>query len=170
MSKRQRFPLAFGWQACLLVLLIALLTGAAAAGVLFLVTMSPQPAIANAAEPIRQWTAHDVLQAFHAAGLPYEIPSLPKDERDAFSSWMQVETKPFQIPNQGADANGMVLCFKNSRDLRRMQDYYTALGNALPQYRSWVFVQDNVLLQINRSVPEAVAARYAASLEGLNAW
>lgn len=170
MSKRQRFPLAFGWQACLLILVIALLTGAAAAGVLFLVTMPPQPAVADTGSSTRQWTANDVLQAFHAAGLPYEIPSLPKDERDPFSSWMQVETKPFQIPNQGADASGMVLCFKNSRDLRRMQDYYTALGNALTQYRSWIFVRDNVLLQINRSVPEAVAARYAEELNRLSEW
>lgn len=168
MSKRT-LPLTLRWQVYLLGVLIACLAIATTAGILFLIVQSPSVAAeSNAAAP--QWTSAQVIQAFVRAGLPFEIPSLPRDERDTFSGLIAADTKLIHIPNQGADANGMILCFKNARDLRRMEAYYAALGNALPQYSSWIYVHDNVILQINGSVPEAVASHYAAALNQDGDW
>ena len=58
-----------------------------------------------------------------------------------------------------------VFSFQKEIDLQQVLDYYIALDQSLPQYNSWLFVKDNLLLQINRSVPEDVAKRYAEALD-----
>ena len=115
----------------------------------------------------QRWHAADVLEAFRAAGLPFEIPQLSKDKRDPFSNQVALENRQFVIPAQGDPtlARGIIFSFQNERDLQEIQDYYAALGKAMPQYASWIFVQDNLLLQINGNVPEAVAKWYAKALD-----
>ena len=117
----------------------------------------------------QQWHTADVLQAFHAAELPLEIPQLSKDERDLFSNEMAFESRQFVIPAQGDPtlARGIIFSFQNEKDLREIQEYYAGLGKTLPQYSSWVFIKDNLLLQINRNIPEAVAKQYATALDRL---
>ena len=117
-----------------------------------------------------QWHTADVLQAFQTAGLPIELPQLRKDERDLFSNELTLESKQFVIPAQGDPtlARGIIFSFQNESDLQEIKDYYAALGKALPQYKSWIFVKDNLLLQINCNIPEAVAIQYAKALNLLD--
>ena len=119
---------------------------------------------------LQQWHTNDALQAFQAADLPVEIPQLSKDERDLFSNEMALESRQFVIPAQGDPtlARGIIFSFQNERDLQEIQDYYAALGYALPQYNSWIFIKDNLLLQINHNIPEAVAKQYAEALDLLD--
>lgn len=128
------------------------------------------PSESKSSVSFQQWHTIDVLQAFQAAKLPVEIPQLSKDERDLFANEMAVESRQFVIPNQGDPllARGIIFSFQNESDLQEIQDYYAALGKELPQYGSWVFVKENLLLQINRNVPEAVAQRYAEALNLLD--
>lgn len=127
---------------------------------------SPPPS----AIPFHQWRNSEIIDVFHSAGLSAEvIRGLPKDERDGLSTWMVVEATPFQLSPQEQD-RGVLLAFHDPADLERMRAYYVGLGKSLPQYKSWVFVQGNILLQINGDVPEAKAKEYAAVLDALGAW
>jgi hypothetical protein len=124
------------------------------------------PSETKSSASLQQWHTADVLQAFQAAGLPVEIPQLSKDERDLFSNEMVLESTQFVIPAQDDStlASGIIFSFQNERDLREIQNYYAGLGKAMPQYESWIFIKDNLLLQINRDIPEAVAKQYAEVL------
>ena len=95
---------------------------------------------------------------------------LTRDERDLFSGEIAVESKQFTIPSQDdpAVASGVILSFQNQKDLQEIQNYYEEMGKKLPQYKSWLFIKDNLLLQINRSVPQAVAKQYAEALDLLD--
>ena len=112
----------------------------------------------------------NIKKALNNAGLQIEVLSISKGDRDGLFPVMDVESTSFFIPGQGDPTrmHGFILCFQNEKDLQLMQNYYMSLGEALPQYNSWVFIKDNVLLQINREVPEAVAKRYAGALDLLN--
>jgi hypothetical protein len=118
----------------------------------------------------QQWHPAEVLQVFQAAGLPVEIAQLRKDERDLFSNEMALESTQFVIPTQGDPtlARGIIFSFQNERDLQEIRDYYAALGKAMPQYGSWIFVKGNLLLQINGNVSESVAKQYAEALDLLD--
>ena len=113
-----------------------------------------------------QWRTTDAIRAFQSANLRFEIPQVSKDERDLFAE-TALESRPFVIPLQGDPslARGIIFSFEDESNLFQVQMYYTHLGNALPQFGSWVFVKDNLLLQINREVPEAVAQKYAQALD-----
>jgi hypothetical protein len=155
------------------LLLISLITllGLAMLGTTFVATIlfiaSRAQSEAQSSASFQQWHTTDVLQAFQAAELPVELPQLSKDERDLFSNEMTLENRQFVIPNQGDPtlARGIIFSFQNEKDLREIQDYYAGLGKAVPQYSSWVFIKDNLVLQINSNISEAVAKQYAATLD-----
>ena len=138
--------------------------------VMILLVSACAPNEIKSSTPFQQWHASDAVQAFQAAGLSVEIPQLNKDERDMFSSEMVVESKKFVIPAQEDSTlvSGIVFSVKNEKDLREIQEYYMALGKALPEYDSWIFIKDNLLLQINHNIPETVAKQYAQALDLLD--
>jgi len=128
---------------------------------------APRPAVAIQAY---NWHNSEVLAAFYAAGLPADvIRRVPKDERDFSFGGAPVEATPFQL-GPGPEQRGMIFHFEQAADLERVRAYYVGLGASLPQYRSWLFVKDNVLLQINGDVPQARAEEYAEVLEVLGGW
>lgn len=170
MSSQTESSQDLGWMPHLILLLVTFAALGTAIGMMFVLVSIPERSTTEIPPTFRQWRTADALHAFQEAGLSVELVRLPRDERDAFSNLVVMESRQFRIPNQGAQANGIILSFENQRDMRRMQDYYTALGEALPQYSSWVFVKGNLLLQINGSVPELVARRYAEALNLLEAW
>lgn len=110
--------------------------------------------------------AQDVVTAFRAAGLPAHIVrSATKEERDGLFAFVQADALRFRISEREGEM-GMVLVFKNANDLQRMHKYYLGLNRALPRFKSWLFVKDNILLQINHEVPESTAREYADALYG----
>lgn len=120
--------------------------------------------------PFRQWRSSEIIEVFHDAGLYAEVVrGTTKDERDGLSTWMVVQATPFRLSPREQE-RGLLLVFNDPADLERMRAYYVGLGKSLPQYKSWVFVQGNVLLQINGEVPEAKAKEYAAVLDALGGW
>lgn len=118
-----------------------------------------------------RWHASEVIAAFRGAGLKAEsVQGLSKDERDGLSTRMGVETIRFRISSTGDDQVGMILTFQHAADLLEMKKYYLGLNQSLPRYRSWIFTQDNILLQINDEVPEQKASEYRAVLDSLPEW
>lgn len=115
-----------------------------------------------------QRNARDVIVVFHEAGLTAEVVhGATKDERDGLSSLVVADTIRFRLSDEDKET-GTVFCFKNKRDLERMKNYYEALNQSLPQFRSWLYVKDNILLQVNHEVPESKASTYAAALDTLD--
>lgn len=112
--------------------------------------------------------ARDVIVAFHEAGLTAEVVhGASKDERDGLSSLVVADTIRFRLSDKDGEM-GTVFCFKNERDLERIKAYFQALNQSLPQFRSWLYVKDNILLQINHEVSESKASTYAAALDTLD--
>lgn len=118
------------------------------------------PTAASSAEPVR-WSALDIIAAFHSAGLEAQlVRGETKEERDGMATLMVVDARRFRISGKDKEL-GSVLCFQDRDDLERMQRYLLALNRTFPQFRSWIFVRDNVLLQINHEVSEDTAHAYA---------
>ncbi len=107
----------------------------------------------------------EVIQAFRDAGL--EVGgSFPVEQEE---NWDQrpvpksyEEATRFEIPSLGEDAGGRVFVFGSERELAAVRDYY---GGLTEDIRPYVYVEGNVLLQINHLLPEADAERYGAVLE-----
>lgn len=146
---------------------VILVTGMLGLSFVFAWASPPKPIAAGS---FHRWRNSEIITIFHNAGLTADvIRGATKDERDGFSGGMRVEATLFQLsPRQ--EERGMILVFENAADLGTMRAYYLGLNKSLPQYRSWLFVKDNVLLQINGEVPEERAKEYAAQLDSLGGW
>jgi hypothetical protein len=59
------------------------------------------------------------------------------------------------------------LNFANSEALATSQSYYVELGARKAAYFSWVFVKDNILVQINGQLEETRARQYEQALATL---
>lgn len=133
-------------------------------------TILPTPIVNGAplAAETAHWRASNVIGAFQAAGLTARVVhGAAKDERDGFSAFRVIEAVRFRISENDKEM-GMVLCFETAADREQVQSYFLALNRSLPQFRSWLFVKDNILLQINHEVPEQEARAYANILETLD--
>ena len=165
-SKTRTFLSDWGFQLVLVAIALPIL------GLAFLiwsmVPVSGAGTASSAPAEQEQRSATDVIGAFRAAGLRADVVrGESKDERDGFSGFMVVDAKRFRV-SEKANEMGMVLRFENIRDLKRMQQYFLGLNDSLPQFRSRLYVRDNILLQMNYEVPESTALEYAAVLDGLD--
>ena len=73
----------------------------------------------------------------------------------------------FLVPSLGEDKGGRILVFANADDLASARDYYVKLGESSAILFSWVFVKDNIVVQINGTLPEEQAKKYETALNGL---
>ena len=78
-----------------------------------------------------------------------------------------VEGTRFLIPSLGPNSGGRILSFANADDLAKARDYYVEAGKASAMLFSWVFVKDNIVVQINGTLPEEQAKKYEAALDGM---
>lgn len=70
----------------------------------------------------------------------------------------------FFIPSLGPDSGGRVLAFAKKEDLDKTYSYYVEMGKNNADLFSWVFVRDNIILQINGQLPEDDARLYVQAL------
>jgi hypothetical protein len=78
-----------------------------------------------------------------------------------------VEGTHFLIPSICDDCGGRIFSFATQPDLDVTKAYYVALGKGSAAFFSWVFVKDNILLQINGDLPDAKAKQYETALNNL---
>lgn len=117
--------------------------------------------------PYARWTPDQVVAAFQAAGL--EVGPFHAMTAADYGTAPQMASAGirFLLPSLCADCGGRVLAFNDAPGLDATRTYYETLGkNKL--YFSWVFVHDNLLVQINGDLPEARAKVYQAALEALH--
>jgi hypothetical protein len=110
------------------------------------------------------WNSQQVLEAFIAAGLEAETarPMTPDDY--GIAPLVAIEGTRFFIPSLCDNCGGRIMSFSTQEDLEAVQNYYNELSRSSAMFFSWVFVRDNILVQINGDLPEASARQYESVL------
>lgn len=114
-----------------------------------------------------RWTLDQAAQAIIAAGLEFENPRRMTVDDYGMAPFVG-EGIRFLIPSLGPDSGGRLFSFTNQADLDAVREYYESLGRASAFFFSWVFVKDNILIQINGSLPEEYALKYKEALEKMH--
>jgi len=145
------------------------------------VTATPQPATltprpTSTPEPtdtpelvsaFQTWTSDQAIEAFEAATLEVEgVRPMTVDDYGP-APMTAVEGTRFLIPSLCEGCGGRVFSFASQKDLEAMEHYYVELGRATAWLFSWVFVKDNIVVQINGTLPEEQARQYEAALNAM---
>lgn len=111
----------------------------------------------------KQVTGDDVVASFKAAGL--EAESTRPMTKDDYGPAPYVCTGTrFYVPSIGADNGGRIFVCDSTEDRDSLANYYNELGKSSALFFSWVFIKDNVLVQINGDLPEETARKYEAAI------
>ncbi len=129
--------------------------------VVVMATSSPAP-------KLERWTADQVINAFVAAGLEAENSAIMTKDDYGFAPMMAKKGIRFLIPSLCADCGGRVMEFDDQQSLEIVKAYYEDMGKSSAAFFSWVYVKDNILVQINGDLPADQAAKYEQALDGLN--
>lgn len=112
-------------------------------------TMTPAPAAGR-------FTADDVVAAFRAAGL--EVGEVRPLTRDDYQMAPLVGSGlRFLIPSLCEDCGGRVFAVEDAAEREALANYYRDLPKLSAILFSWVYVRDNIVLQINGDLPDEQA-------------
>jgi hypothetical protein len=138
------------------VLRAVLITGCVALGLALAVMLLL--AVVN-----REPNAEEVIQAFRDEGLEVgETQQIDREEDRSFVPKTYEEQLTFKIPSQGERAGGRVFTFESQEDFEQVREHYEGFGDL---FSSYVYVEDNVLVQISGSVSQEQAERYGEVLQ-----
>jgi hypothetical protein len=108
-------------------------------------------------------TGNDVVTAFKNAGLEAEnTKQMGKDDYGAAP--LVCEGTRFFIPSLGQDKGGRIFICDNNDDRDSLAKYYQDLGKSSALFFSWVFVKDNIVVQINGDLKEDIALKYEQAI------
>jgi hypothetical protein len=123
-------------------------------------TMTPTPAFII-------WNTQQVVDVFLAAGLEAtDVRPMVADDY-GIAPLLAIEGTRFFIPSLCGDCGGRIMSFASQTDRDALQKYYKKLAESSALFFTWVFVKDNILVQINGDLPEADARLYEAALYGM---
>lgn len=130
-------------------------------------TSTTAPTATKVANTTKSYTTAQVVAAFKAAGLEAENsrPMTPADY--GLAPLVAVEGTRFFIPSLGAEAGGRAMSFNTLDDMNRVKKYYDDLARSSAALFSWVFLNGNILIQINGTLPENKARLYESTLNAL---
>jgi len=136
-----------------------------------IVTPTPIPATptpeATATPVFQVWASPQAANAFSAAGLEsVDVRPITKDDY-GMAPMTAVEGSRFLVPSLCADCGGRIFSFASQQDLEAIEAYYVELGRSSSLFFSWVFVKDNILVQINGDLDEGLARQYEAALDAM---
>jgi hypothetical protein len=114
-----------------------------------------------------KWQSSQVVEAFKSAGLEAESARPMTKDADGMALMVAVEGTSFLIPSLGEDKGGRIRSFDSPEDLEKTKAYSVKLGKENAAFFSWIFVKDNILVQINGNLPEEQAKKYEAALSAL---
>lgn len=124
------------------------------------ITPSPTPVFAK-------WNVQQAQDAIIAAGLEFSNPTIMTKNDYGPAPMSATEAIHFLVPSICSDCGGRLYSFANSDDLSLMEHYYTELGRQSALFFSWVFIKDNILIQINGDLSEEQARKYEKVLSDL---
>jgi len=109
------------------------------------------------------WQSIDVVNAFLDAGLECADPQ-PLVVNDGTAPFIADEATRFMLPSICDGCSGRIYSFSDQSQLDQARNYYIGLGEQDPQYFSWLYVRDNILVQLNGRMPEEQARLYRQAL------
>lgn len=108
----------------------------------------------------------EVVDAFQSAGL--EAESTTEMTAADYGAAPKVgDGLRFLIPSLGEGNGGRIIAVANANDREELVNFYETLGEQSALFFSWVFVKDNIVVQINGDLEEDVARQYEAALNSL---
>jgi hypothetical protein len=117
--------------------------------------------------PFMVWTTQQVVEAFLTAGLEVNGARPMIFDDYGLVPMLAVEGTRFFIPSICPDCSGRIMSFANQEDLTIVENYYAQMASFGAVLFSWVFVKNNILVQINGELPEERARMYQAALENM---
>jgi hypothetical protein len=133
-------------------------------------TSTPEPTStpqATATPTCAKWSVDQAVKAIQGAGLEFTDPRPMTKDDYGLAPMSAKEAVHFLVPSVCSDCGGRLYSFSSQDDLNRMKEYYDKLGQASAMFFSWVFVKDNILIQINGDMIENQARKYEAALNDL---
>lgn len=121
---------------------------------------------ARAAATTASWRSSDVVDAFLAAGLECQDPQ-PLAVDDGTAPFVAAEATRCMVPGACEGCSGRIYSFDNQVELSKAKRYYTDLGDQDPQFVSWIYTKDNILVQLNGRLPQDQATMYRQALLGM---
>jgi len=138
---------------------------------IIVVTATPEPPTstpeASPTPTFQRWTNADVVAIFKSASLEVEEARPMTKDDYGMAPMRAIEGTRFLIPSLCSDCGGRIFSFSSQEDLNLTRAYYEELGKSSAAFFSWVFVKDNILVQINGDLPEEKARQYEAALNSL---
>lgn len=107
--------------------------------------------------------SNDVVLAFQRAGLEIE-EARPMMEQDYGTAPQVCEGMRFLLPSLGPSHGGRIYYCENSTERDSLVAFYEEIGQQSPAAVSWIFVKENVLVQLNRALSEEQARAYEAAI------
>ncbi len=121
----------------------------------------------SGAKFIKTYDTNQAAYAIQKAGLEFVDPAPMTKDDYGMAPMNAQEAIRFYTPSVCSDCSGRLYSFLSPIDLAYMDKYYTELGRQSAILYSWVFIHDNILIQLNGDMPEDQALKYKASLEAL---
>ena len=112
-------------------------------------------------------TSTDIVNVFKSASLEVDNARPMTKDDYGMAPMRAIEGTHFLIPSLCSDCGGRILSFSSQEDLEATKTYYEDLGKNSAAFFSWVFVKDNILVQINGDLPEEKARQYESALNSL---
>ena len=113
------------------------------------------------------WDPQQVLDAFLADGLEASNPRSIISNDYGLVPMLAIDGIRFYLPSICSDCGGRIMSFADQEKLQIVKDYYGQMGRFSAILFSWVFVKDNILVQLNGRLSEANARKYEAVLISL---
>jgi len=114
-----------------------------------------------------KWTSEQGLNALRSARLEVENARLIVTGDYGLAPMRAKEGRRFFLPSLCADCGGRILSFTKQSDLQAMKSFYEDQAKQSAAFFSWVFVKDNLLLQINGELSKQKADAYNAALQAI---
>ncbi|QOS97800.1 hypothetical protein JNUCC42_14695 [Brevibacterium sp. JNUCC-42] len=112
-------------------------------------------------------TVDQVIASFKTANLEVENTK-EMEKQDYGTAPMTAKSGVrFFIPSLGKEAGGRILTFESIDDLEKTKMFYEEAGKNSATFFSWIFVKNNILVQINGELPEDKAKLYKAALNSV---
>lgn len=112
-----------------------------------------------------KWTSEQGLAALRSVNLEAENARPMAADDYGLAPMRAKEGQRFFLPSLCADCGGRVFSFTRQADLQAMKSFYEAQAKQSAAFFSWVFVKDNLLLQLNGELPKEKADAYNAALQ-----
>lgn len=124
-------------------------------------TTAPLPSsLDTTATVFDKWKVAQVESAFKSARLELATPHAMTSEDYGTVPRVAKEGVRFFIPSLGGQKGGRIYTFASAKDLQTVQQYYASQPGTPP----WIFVKDNILVQIHSDLPENRANQYRNAL------